>query len=64
MAKVVGVDFAGPIDSLVQFGNARVIHIKADHGNAAPRERYGDRQYDITQSDDRNFTLVCHYVRL
>src|SRR5207245_2313958 len=58
--KIIRLDLAGSIASGLQFGNACGVDIEADHRRTLSPERDGDRQPDISETDDGELATVRH----
>ena len=64
MLEVGRSNLKGPVMPSSQFVYARAIDIEADHRNTGARKRNRDRQANIAEADNRDFTSVCQWSSL
>ena len=64
MLKVRGFNLARAVKPREQFVDALAIDIETDHRNAGTRKRNRDRQTDIAEADDGDFSSVCQWISL
>ena len=62
--KVIRLDLACAVVAGLELGNARRIRVEADDPRAPSAEGDGDRQSDISETDDGELATVRHDLPL